>query len=352
MLDAFNGRRVLVTGGCGFIGSNLVHRLVKLGARVTVVDDLVPHCGGRLENLHRVRDRMIFRRFDLSGAAEHPDVFRDAELVFCVAGATSHVHSMRNPQADLQHNLKAPLAVLEALRRENPQARVVATSTRQVYGRPLELPVTESHPLAPVDINGIHMQAAESYYRLYHGVYGVRSVCLRLTNTYGPRMHLPRGCHGLSGVFVRQALRGEPIMLFGGGEHRRDFLFVDDVVDALLAAACLEPATHEVYNVGHCQPHSIREFAEVLCELVGGSPVAVEFPPERLPIDIGDYWGSSEKFRRATGWQPKTSLRRGIEKTVRYYLAHPHEYGEASGSASARRLTANLPALNAMEGST
>jgi nucleoside-diphosphate-sugar epimerase len=327
--DFFRNRTVLITGGCGFIGSNLARRLVEDGARVTVVDNLAPRSGGRIENLAGVMDRLAFRRFDLKESSQFTDVFQRQEFVFCLAGATSHADSMRFPGDDLDRNCRAPLAVLESLRRVNPTARIVATSTRQVYGRPQSLPVDESHPLRPVDVNGIHMQAAENYYRLYHELHDLKSVCLRLTNTYGPRMHLGRCCHGFVSVFFRQALLGQPIELFGGGEQRRDFNYVDDVVEALLAAARLEPNEHRVFNLGHDEPQSVRAFAEIVCETVGGSATSVDFPTERRAIDVGEYWGSYERFHQAAGWRPQVALRDGIERTATYYLSEAKELGVA-----------------------
>jgi nucleoside-diphosphate-sugar epimerase len=327
--DYFRDRSVLVTGGCGFIGSNLARRLVADGARVTVVDNLAPRSGGRIENLAGVMDRLAFRRFDLQESSQFSDVFQRQEFVFCLAGATSHAESMRFPADDLDRNCRATLGVLESLRRVNREARIVAAGTRQVYGRPQSLPVDESHPLRPVDVNGVHMQAAENYYRLYHELYDLNSVCLRLTNTYGPRMHLGRCCHGFVSVFFRRALLGEPIELFGGGEQRRDFNYVDDVVEALLAAARLESNEHRVFNLGHDEPQSVRTFAEIVCETIGGSAAGVEFPTERQAIDVGEYWGSYERFHRAAGWRPQVALREGIERTAAYYLSEAKELGVA-----------------------
>lgn len=313
---------MLVTGGCGFIGSNLVRQLCMLGARVTVVDNLAPRCGGNLRNLDGTTGTLIAREADIAEAADFPDLMCDASIVFCLAGSTSHADSMRYPDDDLRSNCRGPLALLETLRRVNPRAKIVVASTRQVYGRPETLPVDELHPVRPIDVNGIHLHAAENYYRLFQQVYGLRSVCLRLTNTYGPRMSLTRACHGFVSVFFRQALFGRSIDLFGGGTQRRDFNYVGDVVDALLSASQLKMDEHEIYNLGHHEPHSVRDFAELLCETIGGSVRSVPFPPERKSIDIGDYWGDYEKFRRATGWRPATSLHEGIARTARYYQAH------------------------------
>jgi nucleoside-diphosphate-sugar epimerase len=350
MSEFFRNRRVLVTGGCGFIGSNLVRRLVECGARTTVVDNLAPRCGGRLENLADLRDRIEYLRFDLAEANHFSLAFERQEFVFCLAGATSHADSMRFPADDLDCNCRGPLALLETLRSVNPSARLVAGSTRQVYGRPQSLPVDESHPLRPVDINGLHMQAAEGYYRLYHELYGMRSVCLRLTNTYGPRMHLGRTCHGFVSVFFSRAMLGWPIELFSGGAQRRDFNHVDDVVDALLAAAQLDMAEHEVFNLGHDEPQSVRAFAEAVCGALGGSTMSVPFPDDRRAIDVGDYWGSYERFRRATGWRPQIDVEEGVRRTADYYRDEARRAAPATETASTPQvagppLAAMLPSM-------
>jgi UDP-glucose 4-epimerase len=336
MRNPFHDARVLVTGGCGFIGSNLVRRLVALGAETAVVDNLAERCGGRRENLADVAGQIELHHFDLVESAAHATLFRDRDYIFSIAGATSHIDSMRRPIADLDGNCRAHLALLETLRRVNPDGKIVVTGTRQVYGRPQRLPVDESHPLRPVDVNGIHMQAAETYYRLYHEVYGLRSACLRLTNTYGPGMNLRNACHGFIAEFFRRALSGQEVELFGGGEQRRDINFVDDVVEAILSAAETGMREHEVYNLGHERHHSLREIAETLAEFNRFAIVHTPFPAERRRIDVGDYWGSYDKFRRATGWRPRTDLRQGIERTTAFYRGRPTEYsGEQMRSQGA-----------------
>lgn len=330
--NPFHRSRVLVTGGCGFIGANLVRRLVSLGAHVAVVDVLAERCGGRHENLADIVDQIELRHFDLIEAGAHPAVFRDREYIFSAAGATSHIDSMRRPLLDLESNCRAHLALLETLRRVNPDGKVVVTGTRQVYGKPQYLPVDEAHPLRPVDVNGIHMQAAETYYRLYHEVYGLRSACLRLTNTYGPFMNLRNVCHGFIAEFFRRALAGQKIELFGGGEQRRDLNYVDDVVDAILLAAQTNMREHEVYNLGHERHHSLREIAEELAVHNDFALQTTPFPTERRRIDVGDYWGSYEKFRRATGWRPVVDLAQGVERTTAFYRRRPEEYAGGVGA--------------------
>jgi UDP-glucose 4-epimerase len=345
MPNPFYRTRVLVTGGCGFIGANLVRRLVSLGAEVAVVDNLAERCGGRRENLADVVGQIELRHFDLADSAAQTGLFRDREFVFSVAGATSHVDSMRRPVVDLESNCRAHLALLEVLRRVNPDGKIVVTGTRQVYGKPQYLPVDESHPLRPVDVNGIHMQAAETYYRLYHEVYGLRSACLRLTNTYGPWMNLRNACHGFIAEFFRRALSGQSVELFGGGEQRRDLNYVDDVVEAILLAARTEMRDHETYNLGHERHQSLREIAETLADYNDFAVQRTPFPTERRRIDVGDYWGSYEKFHRATGWRPVVGLQQGIERTTAFYRRRPEEYlgGVAPAALHVEEEAAALP---------
>jgi nucleoside-diphosphate-sugar epimerase len=319
MRDFYAGKRVLVTGGIGFIGSNLAIRLVELGADVVLVDSMLPQYGANLLNVAPVRDRLRVNFSDVRDRHSLRYLVREQDLIFSLAGQVSHSESMEDPFTDLEINCHSHLALLESCRRGNPGVRIVFASTRQIYGRPRYLPVDEDHPLVPVDVNGIHKLAAESYYRLYHDVHGIASVSLRLTNTYGPRMDLASDRKGFVGIFCRKALRGETIQVYGSGQQRRDFNFVDDVVEALLLAG-REPATHgQAFNLAHPRPRSLIEFLEVLRQLTRFEIEHVPFPAAAAAIDIGDYYGSAERFERATGWTPKVELEEGLQRTVRYY---------------------------------
>jgi nucleoside-diphosphate-sugar epimerase len=331
MNESFAGRPVVVTGGMGFIGSNLVRRLVTLGADVTVVDSLSTDCGGRRDNLTDVAHRVRIAVFDLAYAASRKRLFENCDVVFSLASATGHLAGMRRPLADLHHNCLGHLALLETLRQVAPGAAIVVAGTRQVYGRIRRLPVDERHPVRPTDVNGIHLRTVEEYYRLYQETYDLPSTVLRLTNVYGPGMKLAAGTpHGFAAVCLRRALRGEPIDLFDGGVAWRDFLYVDDVVDGLLAAANLPMERHEVYNLGHERPHHLRDFAEGLARRLPVALNEIPFPAESRKIDIGDYYADFAKFRRAAGWSPRFDLEAGLEATVAHYRARPHEYADVS----------------------
>ncbi len=325
MRELYAGKRVLIAGGAGFLGSNLALRLVEWGAQVTIVDAFVPGSGGRLQNIAPIRARVDLQLFDLRQQARLQDIVRRQDVVFSLAGKSGHLESMLDPMADLEMNLRAHLCLLEALAAENREAIVVHTSTRQVYGRPQFLPVDETHPVAPVDVNGIHHLAAEMYYRLYRRTHGIRSVCLRLTNTYGPRMDLRSPNSGFVASFVRHALLGEAICLYGTGQQRRDFNYVDDVVDALLCAG-----TGRVdggpFNLGHPHPCSLLEFVRLLRRFGRFECRCVPFPEELAAIDIGDYWGSSERFGQATGWQPRVELEQGLARTVQFFEQNREQY--------------------------
>ncbi len=309
---------MLITGGVGFIGSNLAIRLVDCGARVSLIDSMLPQYGAILSNIDPVRDRVHVNFSDVRDRHTLPYLVRDQEVIFSLAGQVSHSDSMLDPLTDLDINCASQLALLEACRENNPGARVVSASTRQLYGRPQYLPVDENHPLNPVDVNGINKLASEYYYTLYHQVYGLHTVSLRLTNTYGPRMDVRSLNKGFVGIFVQRAMRGESIKVFGDGQQRRDFNFVDDVVDALLLAAEDGELAGQVFNLGHPEPRTLLEFVEILREIVAFEYSLVPFPDQAKAIDIGDYYGSFEKFHAATGWSPKTDLREGLEATIRY----------------------------------
>ncbi len=319
MLETYRGKRVLITGGMGFIGSNLAIRLVELGAKVVLVDSMLPDYGATLANIEPVRNRVRVNFSDVRDRHSLNWIVQGEDLIFSLAGQISHSESMRDPQTDLEINCSSQLSLLESCRHRNPKARIVFASTRQLYGRPKYLPVDEAHPCDPVDVNGINNLAAEMYYTLYHRVYGMHTVSLRLTNTYGPRMELKNDTKGFAGIFIRRALAGEEIKLFGDGSQKRDFNHVDDVVEALLLAGADPKLGGGVFNLGHPRPRSLREFVDVLGELCTFPVRTVPFPPEAERIDIGDYYGDFSRFRAASGWEPRVDLEEGLRRTVEFY---------------------------------
>ena len=325
--DAYAGKPVLVTGGLGFIGSNLARTLVEAGARVTVIDALLPGMGGNPFNLEPLTDRVRLSNADLRDRQALGELVAGQEVVFHLAGQVSHVDSMTDPIGDLEINCHAHLSLLEACRHRNPEARVVFAASRQQYGRARYLPVDEEHPLDPVDVNGVNKSAAEAVLMLYHRIYGVPACSLRLTNTYGPRMQLQHPRQGFVAWFVRRALRGEQIELYGDGSSLRDFNAVRDVVDAFLLCGKEHAALGEAFNLGHAEPATVREFAELLLDVAGGGSLcSVPWPEDRSFIDIGSIYASYAKIRDVLGWEPKVRVREGLTEMLDYYREHAERY--------------------------
>ncbi len=323
--SVFSGTRVLVAGGLGFIGSNLARRLVELGADVLIVDALIPAYGGNLFNIAGIEDRVRVNIADVRNESVTNHLVQGQDFLFNLVGQVSHIDSMQDPYTDLETNCRAQIALLEACRRHNPQVKIVYTGTRQVYGRPRYLPVDEEHPVEPVDINGVHKMAAEWYHRIYHQAHGLRTVTLRLTNTYGPRMRVKDSRHGFIGWWIHQVVRGREIEIFGTGQQMRDFNYVDDVVEALLLAAAHPDTDGQVYNLGGDEPISLAELARLLVDVNGGGSYRlVPFPTDRQRIDIGDYYGDFSRIRAQLGWQPRVSLREGLARTLAFY----REFGD------------------------
>lgn len=319
-------RRALVTGGLGFIGSALTRRLASLGTQVEVLDSLVPTHGGLRFNLKGAGRRVRVHVGDACDAALVERLVKGADAVFHLAGQSSHLDSMEAPLGDLDRNCRASLTVLEACRKTVPAARVVFTSTRQVYGRPERLPVDEEHPVRPADVNGIHKLGAEWYFRLYARVYGLKASVLRLTNTYGPRMRVRDARQNFVGDWVHRALTGRPIEIFGDGAQRRDFNYVSDVVDALLAAAASDEAAGRVLNLGGDRSYSLLQLARLFGRAAGASRVHVPFPEHRRAIDIGDYQGDYGMARECLGWRPRVGLAEGLRLTLDYFRRHGRHY--------------------------
>ncbi len=326
----YEGRRVLITGGLGFIGSNLAHALVTQGAQVTLVDSLIPEYGGNLFNIEGIADRVTVNVSDVRDPFAMRYLVQGQDILFNLAGQTSHLDSMVNPHTDLAINAGAQLSILEACRQANPEIKIVFASTRQLYGRPDYLPVDERHPIRPVDVNGINKLAGEWYHLLYNQVYGIRACALRLTNTYGPRMRVKDARQTFLGIWVRRLIEGKPIQVFGDGTQLRDFNYVDDCVDALLRAGASDVANGKVYNLGCSEVISLRELAGMLVNLEPGASFdVVPFPPERKAIDIGDYYSDYALIRRELGWTPQITLRTGLQRTVDFYRTYYAHYWDA-----------------------
>lgn len=324
--DFYRGRRVLVTGGLGFIGSNLCRNLADLGASVLAVDSLLPDYGGNLFNLAGYEDKVRINIADVRGHGMEYLV-KGQEVLFNLAGQVSHLDSMVDPFTDLEINCRSQLSILEAVRKGNPEIKIVYAGTRQVYGKPQYLPVDEKHLLNPTDVNGINKISGELYHLVYHSVYGIRASSLRLTNTYGPRQLIKHNRQGFIGWFVRKAALGEEIEVFGDGTQKRDFNHVDDVVDAFLRAGATDASDGGVFNLGDAHPVSLLELVKLLIEVAGdGSWTLVPFPAERKRIDIGDFYADTTRVRKALGWEAKVPLRKGLAETVAWYRAHKEHY--------------------------
>lgn len=322
----FAGKRVLITGGLGFIGSNLARQLVALGARVTIIDALIPEYGGNRRNLAGFAGRVRVHRADVRDWPRLPRLVSGQHFLFNLAGQTSHMDSMTDPQTDLDINGRAQLAILEACRRHNPKIRIVFASTRQIYGRPDYLPVDEKHPLRPVDVNGINKLAGEEFHLLYSRVHGIHATALRLTNTIGPRMRVKDARQTFVGLWIRQLVEGEPFEVWSGAQLR-DFTYVDDAVEAFLLAASCDEAIGKVFNLGGPPPVTLRRLAELLVEINhGGAFVVKKFPVDRKKIDIGDYYADDRLIGRTLGWRPRTSVRAALTRTLAYYRKELRHY--------------------------
>jgi len=324
---AFQNRRVLITGGLGFIGSNLARRLVELSADITIVDSMIPEYGGNLFNVHDISDRVKINFADIRDGFSMNHLVQNKEFIFNLAGQVSHLRSMTDPFPDLDINCRAQLSLLEACRHNNPDVKVLFAGTRGQYGRAQSLPVNENHPMNPVDVNGINNIAGEQYHILYNKIYGLRTTSLRLTNTYGPRHSMKSDDQSFLNWLIRRAIEGHTIQVFGDGSQKRDFNYVDDVVDAFLLAAVDDRTDGDVFNLGAPEPVSVLEVTKLLLEVIdNGKYEVVPFPENRKKIEIGDYWGDYSKIKHLLGWSPTTTLKDGLNKTVEFYRKYKQHY--------------------------
>ncbi|MEI6713226.1 MAG: NAD-dependent epimerase/dehydratase family protein [Verrucomicrobiota bacterium] len=324
--DVFRGKRILVTGGLGFIGSNLARRLVELGAIITVVDSLIPEYGGHIFNLAGLENHIRINISDVRDVHSFEHLVRGQDILFNLAGQTSHLDSMQHPATDLEINCQAQLSILETCRKVNPTLKILFASTRQLYGKPDTLPVNEQHLLRPVDVNGVNKMAGEWYHILYNNVYGLRACALRLTNTYGPRMRVKDARQTFLGVWIRKVLEGQPFEIWEG-QQIRDFTYVDDCIDALLLAAASERTNGQIYNLGGDCHISLLDLGRMLIEAHGSGEFELKsFPPERKRIDIGNYYSDWSRIQTALGWKPTVTLKDGLQRTLHYYHQHLTRY--------------------------
>jgi UDP-glucose 4-epimerase len=327
LAPVFAGKNVLITGGLGFIGSNLARELVEMEANIVLIDSLVDEYGGLLYNVAGIEDRVKVNISDVRDEHSLRFLVRGQDFLFNLAGQTSHLDSMLDPYTDLEINCRSQLSILEACRHENPNLKIVFASTRQIYGRPQQLPVDESHPITPVDVNGVNKTAGEWFHLLYGDVYDLRTTALRLTNTYGPRMRVRDARQTFLGIWLRLALQGGEILVFGDGSQRRDLTYVDDAVSAFLLAAAHDETNGRVYNLGGDGHVSLLELANLVIDAAGsGSVRAVPFPPDRKSIDIGDFYADYAAIERDLGWRPTVPIPDGIERTLAYYREHGDHY--------------------------
>lgn len=332
-MSLYKNKSVLITGGLGFIGSNLARALVNRCAKVTLIDSLIPQYGGNPFNIEDIRDKLTVNICDVRDPFAMAYLLKGQDYLFNLAGQTSHMDSMTNPQADLDINANAQLSILEACRQVNPEIKIVFASTRQLYGKPEYLPVDEKHPIRPVDVNGINKLAGEWYHILYNNVYGIKACALRLTNTYGPGMRVKDARQTFLGIWIRLLIEGKPIQIFGDGMQLRDFNYVDDCVEAMLLAGASDNANGKIYNLGSEEVTGLKDLADSLVEIAHQSALKanyelIPFPPERKAIDIGDYYSDFGLIAKELGWQPKVSLKDGLTRTLDFYQQHHHHYWE------------------------
>jgi UDP-glucose 4-epimerase len=323
---AYNGLPVMITGGLGMIGSNLVHALVELGARVTIVDALLPLYGGNLFNLQPIADQVTVNYADIRDEHAINQLVRGQRIICNLAAQVSYIDSQIEPLVDLDINCRGHLTLLEACRKFNPDARLLFSGSRMQYGYIDCNPVNEDHTMRPLSIYGMHKMVGEHYHLFYHRMHGIETVVFRIANPYGPRQQMKHARYGIVNYFIKLAMTGQPIQIFGDGLQIRDYVYVDDIVRAFLLAGVEPGAVGEVFNIGSGVPISFRQMAETVVDVVGdGQILYVSWPDDYERIETGDYVSDLSKANRILGWQPRVSLREGIRRTHDFYRkCHEH----------------------------
>jgi UDP-glucose 4-epimerase len=326
-MQNFKGKEVLITGGLGFIGSNLSIELVRLGAHVTIVDNMLPRQGSNLFNIQEIEDKVKVNISDVRNQLSMNHLVKEKDYIFHLAGQVNHVDSMRNPLQDLDINCVGTLVLLEALREHNRNGKVIFAGTRGEYGASVKLPVEENHPTNPKGIYAVTNLTAEKMILVYDDIFGIKGACLRITNTFGPRHQMIHDEYGVFNWFIRKAMDNEDIPVFGDGRILRDFLYVEDLVECMLMTAATEEAYGKVFNVGTGVPVSFIDLAKMIAKIAGaGKAVYTEFTQERKEVEPGDYYTDITRIQQVVGWTPKVPLDEGIRKTIDFYRKHKMEY--------------------------
>lgn len=327
--SGYKGKKALITGGLGFIGSNIAEELINIGAEVFIVDNLSPYCGGNRFNLKTLESHPNIHIYegDMGDEQLMGALLPKIDFIFNMAGHVCHIESMKNPQVDRELNLINHIRMLELCKEYNPKIKIGYASTRGVYGRPKIMPIDENAPIIPIDFNGIHKYSAEQYHLLYNQLYGIRSFIIRLTNTYGPKMSIKDSKQGFICLFIKQALKGETIRVFGTGEQKRDFNYISDVTKAFLKCMITPETDGQVFNIGGEKSVSVLECGKRIIGHIGRSELILQdYPEENKRIEIGDYKADLSKIRRVIRWDPEVSFEEGIVKTLDYYKRHKEEY--------------------------
>lgn len=326
MESYFKDKKILITGGLGFIGSTLAHRLVKMGADIYLIDSLIPEYGGNNFNIDGIEDKVKVNIADVRDKHSMDYLVKGKDVIFNLAGTLSHIDSMKDPFTDLEINCRSQLSILESCRKNNKDVKIVFAGTRGQYGKANYLPVDEKHPMHPTDVNGINNVAGESYHILYNNIYGIKAVSLRLTNTYGPRHQMKHHKQGIINWFIRQLIDCQTVKLYGDGKQIRDINYVDDVIEALLLVACSEKVNGEVFNLGGI-PKSLVDLVKIMISVYGkGNYELIPFREDLKRIEVGDYVANYEKIKTTVKWQPKTSLEEGLRLTFDYYEKYKKHY--------------------------
>jgi UDP-glucose 4-epimerase len=333
--EIFKGKAILITGGLGFIGSNLAHHLVTMGANITILDALLPLYGGNRINIAGIEDKVELVDGDIRDANLINTQVVGKDYIFHLAGQISYLDSKNQPFVDLDFNGRGNLTLLEAVRHHASQAKIIFSSSRLVYGKVLTLPVREDHPTDPLSLYGIHKLLGEKYYRYYAHNFGLQTVSIRIPNPYGPRQQMKHNKYSIVGWFVRQALDNETITIYGDGTQERDYIYISDIIEAMVQLAA-KGETGDVYNVGSHERLRFVDMVDTIIQQAGsGTKKHVPWPENYEKNETGDYIADTSKIEATCNWKPRVDFKDGVSEMIEYYKANKQYYWDDSKSALA-----------------
>jgi len=330
MDDIYNYYRnkiIVITGGLGFLGSSLAQKLVNYQAKIIIIDNLNPLYGGNYFNLNGIQNKVKIIIDDIRNEKVLIPIIKQCDMLYHFAAQVSYIDSLSMPYEDLELNARSTLQILEICRKYNSEAKIIFSSSRMVLGKIESDHISENSPTNPLSLYGIHKLTSEKYLIMYYKDFGIPFIIFRITNPYGPRQQIKHCKYSLVGWIIKQAMEGKTIKIFGDGKQLRDYIYIDDIVEAIYRCSTNDKATGEIINVASGKSTEFQMMVKEVVNIVkNGNYEFVPWPDNYEKIETGDVIADISKLLSLANWKPKYNLKEGILKTYEYYKKYLMHY--------------------------